>query len=77
MFQSIATHAKFVDSFGEEKTPVVTLKEGKNGRLCHITVDEDCYVVYLWASDLGYVPTPYIFPEAREALSRLPQLTVQ
>ena len=77
MFDQVKTHAKFIDSFGEERIPVATLKNRKNAKICHIAVDTDCYVVYLPYDELGFVPSPYIFPEAHRVLAGLPALYQQ
>lgn len=70
-------HKKFVDYLGTEHVPVSTLTD-KHGGVAHITIDDGCYVCYLFSADLdGFIETHYIFPELHEALTKLPKLEVK
>lgn len=76
MFKQIKPHKRFVSACGEELTPVMTLKD-ERGKLLHIAREDDCYVPYLYAADLGFTPTYFLFPELHAALVTLPQLEQQ
>lgn len=70
MFTAITTHEKFERPGGVELKPVLSMVE--DGMLCHIVVDDGCYVAYLEIEDTGYVPVTYIFSELHDALCSLP-----
>lgn len=74
MFQRvIPSHKRFVTSSGEEITPIATLVDRKTAKKCYIALAEECYIVYIHAPGLGYVPTPYLFSEVHEVLADLPR----
>jgi hypothetical protein len=71
MFKSKKPAKKFVDGRGTEWTPIATLKDEHNG-VCHVVIDDGCYVAYLYNEASGFVPTHYIFPELHKELSEMP-----
>jgi hypothetical protein len=73
-FHRTLTRPWFEDNHGQEHTPVCTFKSGK--RTCHLVVEDDCYVPYLDDpdSDIGHLPSQFIFPELHTALKELPTL---
>ena len=73
MYKQVKKHKKFLDYHDVEREPVVTLAD-RHGGVCHIAVDDGCYIAYLLTEDLGFVPTHYIFAELHTALSELPSL---
>jgi hypothetical protein len=78
MFKILKTpHKKFIDYLGTEHEPVSTLTD-KYGGIAHISIDDNCYVCFLFSADLdGFIETHYIFPELHEALTKLPLLEVK
>jgi hypothetical protein len=73
MYRLTKAHKRFVASTGDELVPVATLKDDRTANMCHIVRDEDSYALYLRTDSLdGFVLTPYIFPEAHQALASLP-----
>lgn len=70
MFKVVRPHKKFEDAHGIEWEPVATLKDGDG--LCHVVIDDNCYVAYLYSEATGFVPTHYIFSELHELLKTLP-----
>lgn len=72
-FKEVKPHKKFISATGEELEPVATLK-GNGAAICHVVIDGECYVPYLYTEESGFVETHYIFPELHAALKRLDQL---
>ena len=56
-------------SNGSKVTPIVTLKS-KEGGVCHIIVDDRCYVLINKCNDTQFCMTKHWFKEAAEALSK-------
>jgi len=71
MFKAVRTHKKFEDAHGIEWEPVATMKNSSDG-LCHVVLEDGCYVAYLYNEATGFVPTLYIFSELHELLKTLP-----
>lgn len=65
-------HSRAKTGSGAEFEPVATLKDKKSGKICHVALEEGCYVVYIPAPGLGLVPTPYLFEEVHAVLANLP-----
>jgi len=72
MFRRTKPHKKFVTHAGLEYEPVATLKDEYD--ICHVAVDQGCYVCFLYTEESGFVPTHLIFAELHEALKELPPL---
>lgn len=71
MYKPTKPHKKFVTEAGIEYNPVATLKDSHGG-ICHIVLDDGCYVCFLHTEESGWVATHYIFAELHAALSTLP-----
>jgi hypothetical protein len=74
MYKHMRPHKKFVTEAGIEYNPVATLKDN-DGSVCHIVIDDNCYVCFLHTEESGWVATHYIFAELHSALTLLPTLT--
>ena len=72
MYHVVKPHKKFEDSNGIERIPVATLKDQDS--VCHVVVDDGCYVVYLYSEETGFIPTHYLFSEVHSVLKTLPNL---
>ena len=57
----------------KERQALVSFTYGEAG-LAHITVDDHCYILWIWHKGGVYSPTDYIFPAALAVLRRLPDL---
>ena len=64
-----------MDFHGVERVPVATLRDRHTHGVCHIVVDDNCYVAYLDSDELGFLPTHFLFAELHKAITTLPLLT--
>jgi len=71
MYKQIVTHLKATLYNGVEFTPVATLAD-ESGGVCHIDIDDHCYVLRLLQPDGKCLTATHIFPEAFEVLKNLP-----
>jgi hypothetical protein len=84
MYERVETAGPFLGVGGNEVVPVATLRDGDGG-VCHVAVDDHCYVLYLkHAPSLApegclepqdgvwFRETAHVFREAHALLAALP-----
>jgi len=81
MYKQVDTVKEAVLYNGSKFNPIATLKS-EYGELCHINIDDGCYVLALEIhNDARYNGrckwTTHVFPEAFEVLKTLPDLRIK
>lgn len=71
MYQQIETESAIIMESNSIVTPVASLRD-ECGGICHIIVDDGCYVLCIENEDGFCKPTSHIFKEAFKILRTLP-----